>query len=152
MQASAVSHVAICVRDLERSLGFYRDLLGMRVVLDQVQDTTRGNLPHTYKNVHTQRRVVHLRYGEGDTVPFLVMSEHPGDPPDGEPIKLDQVGISHISFTVPDVAALARELLAKGAKICGPPDAFTNPSGPVGSAFFFDPDGILVQFDSGVGG
>ena len=38
MDATGVSHIAICVRDMDKSLGFYRDILGMRVTLDQVQD------------------------------------------------------------------------------------------------------------------
>jgi len=31
-------------------------------------------------------------------------------------------------------------------------DGFTNSQGEVSSIFVFDPDGILVQFDSGSGG
>ena len=79
------------------------------------------------------------------------MTCHPGDQPDGEPIKLDQIGISHISFTVPDVKALAEELVAKGVQLAGPLEGFTNAQGEVSSIFVYDPDGILVQFDSGGG-
>ena len=32
--ATGVSHIAICVADIDRSLGFYRDILGMTVGLD----------------------------------------------------------------------------------------------------------------------
>jgi catechol 2,3-dioxygenase-like lactoylglutathione lyase family enzyme len=150
MSASAMSHVAICVRNVDRSLAFYRDLLGFRVVSDQVQDTTTGGLPHVYKNRHAQRRVVHLSYGEGDVAPRIVMTGHPGDTPDGDPIKLDQVGISHVSFTVANVAELTQELLAKGAQTCGPADAFKDGSGHVSTVFFLDPDGMLVQLDEGL--
>ncbi len=146
-RVASFSHAAICSRDLERSLAFYRDALGFRVVLDQVQDTTRGGLPHVYKSRHASRRTVHLTCGDGDE-PFLVITTHPGDPPDGEPIKLDQVGISHLAFAVDDLEAFTREMLTKGAKTCGPVDAFKNAkTGNVTSVFFFDPDGILVQFD-----
>ena len=93
-----------------------------------------------------------LAYGEGDARPQFVMTEHPGEPPDGEPIKLDQIGISHLSFTVPSVAQLTQQLLAKGYHTAGPPDAFQDQSGRVRTVFFFDPDGILVQFDEGSGG
>ncbi len=34
---NAISHVAIGVRDMERSLRFYRDLLGLEVMSDQTQ-------------------------------------------------------------------------------------------------------------------
>jgi catechol 2,3-dioxygenase-like lactoylglutathione lyase family enzyme len=152
MDATGVSHIAICVRDLDESLKFYRDILGMRVTLDQVQDTTTGGLPHVYKHARRTRRTVHVHYGEGDTKPSLVLTNHPGDQADGEPIKLDQVGISHISFTVTDVKALTEELTSKGVQLAGPMDSFANSQGGVSSIFVYDPDGILVQFDSGGGG
>ena len=40
-------------------------------------------------------------------MPSLTLTSHPGNDPDGEPILLDQVGISHISFGVEDVKGLA---------------------------------------------
>ncbi len=98
MPALGMSHVAFCVRDMEKSLAFYQEALGFRVLQDRRQDTTTGGLPHVYKHRRATRRQVTLAYGEGDARPQLVMTEHPGEPPDGEPIKLDQIGISHLSF------------------------------------------------------
>lgn len=149
IQASALSHVAICVRNLERSLQFYRDLLGFQVTKDELQDTSGGGLPHLYQDRHARRRVVHLRYGEAQSVPFLVLTEHPGETVSGAPIMLDQVGISHVSFTVPNVEEVTRRLLAQGAQTCGPADAFRDAQGHLRTVFFRDPDGILVQFDAG---
>ena len=113
MDASAISHIAICVADLDKSLEFYRDNLGMEVLADRIQDTTTGGLPHVYKHQRNTRRQVNLAYGKGNVKPTLTMTSHPGDNPDGNPIKLDQIGISHISFTVPDVKSLASELFQK---------------------------------------
>ena len=42
MNATGVSHIAICVRDLDVSLQFYCDRLGMSIVSDVIQDTTTG--------------------------------------------------------------------------------------------------------------
>jgi glyoxylase I family protein len=145
-----MSHVAICVRDLERSLRFYRDLLGFQVVKDALQDTRTGGLPHLYRDRHAQRRVVHLQAGVGTSIPVLVITEHPGETVGGAPIMLDQVGISHLSFTVPSVDDLTKRLLAQGAETCGPPDAFKDAQGRLRTVFFRDPDGILVQFDEGL--
>jgi catechol 2,3-dioxygenase-like lactoylglutathione lyase family enzyme len=137
---------------MEKSLAFYQEALGFRVLQDRRQDTTSGGLPHVYKHRCATRRQVTLVHGEGDARPQLVMTEHPGEPPDGEPIKLGQIGISHVSFTVPSVARLTQQLLAKGYHTAGPPDAFQDQSGCVRTVLFCDPDGIPVQFDEGSGG
>ena len=34
MDAIGISHIALCVRDMDKSLEFYRDILGMRVTAD----------------------------------------------------------------------------------------------------------------------
>ena len=60
MDASAISHIAICVQDLDKSLEFYRDILGMEVQADRMQDTTTGGLPHVYKHSRNNRRQVRL--------------------------------------------------------------------------------------------
>src|SRR2546430_14819287 len=126
MPTLGMSHVAFCVRDMAKSLAFYQEALGFWVLTDRMQETTTGGLPHVYKHRRATQRQVTLAYGEGDACPQLVMTEHPGEPPDGEPIKLDQIGISHVSFTVPSVAQLTQQLLAKGYKTSGPPDAFNS--------------------------
>jgi len=147
MEATGISHIAVCVRDMDKTLAFYRDILGMKIAKDEIEDTSTGGLTHTYKHHRSTRRTVHIGWG-GE--PFLVMTSHPGDQADGEPIKLDQVGVSHLSFTVKNLRALADELVAKGVEIAGGLEAFADAQGNVRTFFAFDPDGILVQFDSGI--
>ena len=149
MEATGVSHIALCVRDMEKSLAFYRDILKMQVTLDQVQDTTKGGLPHVYGHARKTRRTVHVRSGDDDTIPSLVLTTHPGEEADGGPIKLDQIGISHVSFSVKDLKGLAEELQSSGVKLASPMEAFMDAQGDVSSIFVYDPDGILVQFDRG---
>ena len=112
--------------------------------------STRG--AHT--KLQTQRRVrrwVSLAYSQGAT-PTLTLTSHPGEEPDGRPIQLDQVGITHISFGVHNVKALADDLTAKGYELAGPAESFTNATGEMRSIYVFDPDGILVQFNNPDGG
>jgi glyoxylase I family protein len=146
---SAISHVGLCVRDLERSLRFYRDIVGLRVTKDEAQDVSGGFSPHLYHDRHARRRIVYLRYGDGNSVPFLALTEHPGDTITGTPIKTDQLGISHVAFTVPNVEEMTRRLLDHGVQPCGPTDAYRDAKGRIKTVYFFDPDGILVQFDEG---
>lgn len=147
MEATCVTHIGICVRDMDRSLAFYRDILGMTVVGDRMTDPTEGGRLHNYLRRRQARRWVSLAYGDGAT-PTLTLTSHPGDDPDGQPIKLDEVGISHISFGVADVKGLTQELLDRGVELAGPIESFTGPDGEIRSIYVQDPDGILVQFNT----
>ncbi len=149
MQASAISHIAICTRDMDKSLAFYRDALGMKVLFDGYTDPTEGGRLHNYQQARQSRRRVSLSFGAGQK-PTLTITSHPGEDIVGTPLKLDQMGITHFSFTVPDTEALLEELLAKGVPLGGPRTAFTNAQRRIRSFYVYDPDGIIVQFDSGL--
>lgn len=152
MDAIGMSHIAICVRDMDKSLAFYRDILGMRVTFDGPTDPTEGGRPHNYKHARKTRRRVSLSCGDGAAIPSLTLTSHPGEEPDGSPILLDQVGITHFSISVADVNALAEELISKGVEPAGPRESFINAEGKFRYIYVRDPDGILIQFDGGGGG
>ncbi len=149
MEASAVSHIAICTRDMEKSLAFYRDMLDMRVLFDGYTDPTEGGRLHNYQQARQSRRRVSLSFGAGKK-PTLTITSHPGEAIAGTPLKLDQMGITHFSFTVPNAEGLLEELVAKGAQLGGPRASFTNAQGRIRSFYVYDPDGIIIQFDSGL--
>lgn len=149
MEASAISHIAICTRNMEKALAFYRDMLGMQVLFDGFTDPTEGGRLHNYQQARQSRRRVSLRFGAGKK-PTLTITSHPGEDIAGAALKLDQMGITHFSFTVPDTEALLEELLAKGAQLGGPRESFINGQGRVRSFYVYDPDGIIIQFDSGL--
>ncbi len=155
MRAKGVSHIAVCVADLDRSLHFYRDLLGLMVRLHTTQDMARrpgAESAEMYRMPRESRTVANVWFDDPDTTqPFLVLTSHPGSQVDGVPIKLDQIGISHISFEVEDVRACAEELMARGVPLAGTLDDFTDEEGVMRTFFVYDPDGILVQFDQGPG-
>ena len=151
MKAKGVSHIAVCVADLERSLHFYRDLLGLTVRLHTTQQMARrpgAESAEMYQKPRESRTVANVYFDDPDTSqPFLVLTSHPSDQVGGEPIKLDQIGISHISFGVENVRAYAEELVARGVSLAGTMADFTDDQGVMRTFFVYDPDGILVQFD-----
>ena len=151
MDATCVTHVGVCVRDMAESLKFYRDALGMKVVGEKITDITEGGTQtarlDNYSLERNTRHWVSLSYG-ADLTPTLTLTSHPGEKADGKPILLDQVGISHISFGVADVAALADELEAKGYELAGSRESYTDSTGEIRSIYVRDPDGILVQFNT----
>ena len=145
MQTTGVSHIALGVRDMDRSLAFYRDLLGFEVVRDEVQATSGTVLPALYKEPHDHRRVATLYWEKARGAAFLVLSEHSNT--SGEAIKLDQIGIHHVGFWVDDLASVCEELKVRGVHFVVPPTVTHTADGTFHSAFFVDPDGILLQLD-----
>lgn len=148
---NAISHVAIGVRDMERSLRFYRDLLGCEARYDAMEPI--GKMRSLYTNPEKgERRAVHLHYGSGAGGGFLVLTEMPGGAP-GKAIKLDEVGVSHFSWWVDDLRAIHARLKAAGVKILVPPietDAAGYgewPGRKYLTCLFEDPDGIILQLD-----
>jgi catechol 2,3-dioxygenase-like lactoylglutathione lyase family enzyme len=147
----AVSHIAIGVRDMDKSLHFYRDLLGLKVSLDTMENI--GGLKTLFANPQKgKRRAVYMRYEDGPHASFIVLSQNPGETP-GEAIKLDQVGVHHFAFWVDDLRERVEKLKAAGVPILVPPMesdtiAYGEPAGKrVLTSLFQDPDGIIVQFD-----
>jgi catechol 2,3-dioxygenase-like lactoylglutathione lyase family enzyme len=151
MQAQGVAHIAICVSDLDQSLAFYRDLLGMTVKLHTTQAMAmRPGASSTamYNTPHLSRTVANVGFDDpGISGPFLVLTSHPGDPVSGSPIKLDQIGISHLSFIVDDLGQVADALIAKGVQIAGELKDFCDEQGKMRTFFVHDPDHILVPFE-----
>ena len=153
MEIHAVSHIAIGVRDMEKALVFYRDVLGMRVTLD-----TPEELPSIGGGAPMKRRGVYLRWGEGPHASFVVLDEQLSTPPFGEPAKLFQVGVHHVSFWVDDVGAYLERAREAGFEVVVPAaDGDTlaygeAPGGVVRTAFLSDADGNYVQLDERVGG
>ena len=98
MEATCVTHVGVCVKDMEESLKFYRDALGMKVIGEKLTDITEGGTQiarlDNYALERNTRHWVSLAYGEGLT-PTLTLTSHPGEKSDGGPILLD-LSLIHI--------------------------------------------------------
>lgn len=144
MQIRGLSHVNVGVSDMEASLTFYRDLLGLRVAGDASDENPSGIFANP-------RHAVYLRWEDGPHASFLVLAEN--QPISGEPLSVNQVGITHFSFWVEDLEETFATLQAAGVPIVTPPticDSATYgepPGGQVKTTIFKDPDGALVQLD-----
>ncbi|SRR5579875_2040280 len=127
-----LSHVGLTVRNLERSLEFYRDVAGMNVgAIVEGENRQSGN--------PVRMRMIHLASGSF----LLQLIEY--NPP-GKTLELQQnnIGCTHISFYVPDVDAKYAEIKARGdVKITTP----INQMGKQLRGFYTeDPDGLPVEF------
>ena len=150
MGIQAVSHIAVGVRDMEVALGFYRDVLGLRVTADKIEEFSQGpGLPPA------KRRACYLRWVDGPHASFIVLDQQITNEITGEPAALFQMGVHHFAFWVDDLAGMMERVRAAGVIVLmggDGPGADTEmygepPGGRVKSVFLRDPEGNYVQLD-----
>jgi catechol 2,3-dioxygenase-like lactoylglutathione lyase family enzyme len=151
MAVRNVSHIAIGVRDIARSLPFWTEVVGLHVSLDAEEEFTIGGEV-------IRRRGVYLREREGPDEPFVVLDQQLTQIADGESKRLFEIGVHHFGFWVDDIDAIAERARAAGVVIVTEPSergvdttAYGEPPGGfVRGMFVRDPDGNVVQFDQRV--
>ena len=151
MSVKNVSHIAIGVRDMDRSLPFWTEVVGLHVSLDADEDFTIGGET-------IRRRAVYLRERDGPDEPFVVLDQQLTKVASGGPKPLFEIGVHHIGFWVDDIDAIAERARAAGVAIIVAPsergaDTATYgepPGGFVRGMFVRDPEGNVVQFDQRV--
>jgi len=156
MTPRSMSHVALCVRDFDRSMHFYRDLLGLEVSQEGTNTEAGEYQQGIYERINRKLRFAILRagkanpgpFGMGEDVPVIALIAPAEAPPTGTSIKVDQIGISHIGFWVKGLDAVYEDLKSKGITFAAPPHVLgKTKAGVIRSAFAEDPDGILIQID-----
>ena len=135
-------HVGVTVRDLDRSLAFYRDLLGLEVL----RRRDRFKAQHVQRLVGlpgAELSVAMLAVPGGAKIELVQYHE-----PEGADIiaaPCDRGGV-HFALLVNDIHALKAALEAKGVAFVSEPQC--APSGPVQGTYFVycrDPDGAIVE-------
>lgn len=146
----AISHVAIGVSDMQRSLPFYRDLLGLKVSLD-TEETIKFS-SKSGEPAEVKRHAIYMRWEDGPHATFIVLSQnHPVST--GHPLRLNEVGIHHFSFWVDNLRERVEKLKAAGVAFVVEPsesagEAYGEPhERRVLTTIFKDPDDTLIQFD-----
>jgi catechol 2,3-dioxygenase-like lactoylglutathione lyase family enzyme len=138
-----IHHAGLTVRDLDRSIAFYRDALGMEAAMD-VQERRGGYWGRIVGYADVDVRFVHLALPGDDRRLELVEYRNPrarGDA--GEP---RDVGVTHVCLLVDDVAALAERLEAAGADLYSQPVTVTEGPNAGGIGLYLrDPDGITLE-------
>lgn len=121
-----LSYVGIQVRDMDVSIAFYRDVLGMTVRRRERVPETEGEWAELQSDGSPQTLELNW-YPEGS--PYFQGPYRNGD-------ELD-----HVAFACDDVGSAYRELLERGARPGVPPFR----EGGTILAFVQDPDGIWIE-------
>jgi catechol 2,3-dioxygenase-like lactoylglutathione lyase family enzyme len=140
LYGARVSHLGICVSDLETSLAFYRDALGFEYASELSVD---GEAPATLLRLpDVSLRAIYLR--RDGFVIELLHYDAPGSEGDGRPRAMNALGLTHLSLRVPDLSAALAGLEARGVNILWDTRIEFEAAGAK-AVFVTDPDGTLIE-------
>lgn len=138
---TAARHTGIVVRDLERSLKFYKDTLGLKI---WKRATEKGQYIDTVVGIaEVVVEWVKLQVEDGYLIEILQYKSHPSrNTPSGN-FAANKIGCSHIAFTTSDIDKLYEALCANGYECNNHP--INSPDGLARVMYCYDPDGIIVE-------
>ena len=147
MAISEIHHVGLSVADLERSVAFYRDILGFRKTLDM--PLKGSNLERLLKlRPGTKARSIIMQAGRAITGEVeLIAFDPPSERPSG-PKRPGDPGVFMLSFEVKDetLAAVHERLRQNGIRFIAEPLDLPLPGyGAIKALSFEDPDGIIIE-------
>ena len=134
-----IHHTAISTADLERSIAFYRDLLGFETVMDWSWPEGTANMNATHDLEETAGRVVLLK--AGNAMLELFQFETPTPKPVDPDRPLSDHGITHFCIDVDDIDLEYERLKAGGMRFHCPPVDY----GTVKTTYGRDPDGNVIE-------
>jgi catechol 2,3-dioxygenase-like lactoylglutathione lyase family enzyme len=146
MHVRRFTHLGICVSDLDRSLRFYRDVLGCKEVgrlemTGGLADTLNGMEGVTVRAIYLERDGWRLE---------LIEFPEPGWIGPRAPRPMNQVGLTHLSLRVDDLDAVCAQLEAAGGGLL-PATRIGRPGARTRVIMAHDPDGLRLELIQGPG-
>tara|TARA_B110001454_G_scaffold212657_1_gene229709 strand:+ start:300 stop:737 length:438 start_codon:yes stop_codon:yes gene_type:complete len=133
-----VRHIGIVVSNMKKSLEFYHELLGLKIIRDMNEKGDYLNNMLSLKDVEV--RTVKLSANDQITlVELLEFQSHNDD----QIRNFYTIGTSHLAFTVDNLQKTYEYLLKNNVKFTSPPQL--PPDGYAKVTFCEDPDGTPIE-------
>ncbi len=135
-----IDHTSFTVSDMERSICFYRDIMGMKVDWDSAEEGVRfkgAEADRVTGCPGTEQRLVFLTVG-GSRIELVQYT------PTGKALldnKASDTGSAHVCFKTDNVQGFYQKLLENGVRTHCPPQHI----GFGWVMYFRDPDGIILE-------
>ena len=123
MISSGVDRIFVSVRDMDESLAFYRDWVGMEVVAEQHLDSEK--IRHLWNlNSGIQARAVFLKNEEQPTMLELIEFQPPSKRAIRQGARHWDYGFYDTGFMVKDLDKTYQDLIGKGFTFVSPPISY----------------------------
>ncbi len=133
-------HASITVSNLERSVAFYRDILGLELLYTRESSGEGLSKGVGVENAHLKIAILRVRDD------FLELIEYVTPKCVPKALRPCDIGSMHVAFQVEDIEGMARKLNNHGYHFNAPPRHITE--GPMKGwvwAYFKDPDGAQLE-------
>lgn len=137
---TGIAHVSFTVSDLERSLQFYRDLLGFRV---EIEVERSGPDVEGITGIRGSKLKIGFLTLDGFTLELIQYVSPVGEKLD---LRTNNVGCAHVAFHVKDIEKTYNFLSVKGVRFKSRPNE--SKAGPFAGGkvvYLIDPDGITLE-------
>lgn len=147
-----IAHIGLTVRDLDRSVEFYRDILGLDYKgFMYMEGESTDRLFHG-KNI--KAKIAYLSPKSCEACPDVELIEFErGEVEVGKP-SLFKTSISELCFGVEDIEAFYNMLIGEGVEVMSPVQAFDSSDYGFGKSkafYFYDPDGNILEAIESIG-
>lgn len=144
MKLTSVAHTGFTVSNLDRSLAFYRDLLGMQLVM--MRDTTEEYVSKVtgFPNAHIKIALLKIAPDDSHLLELLQYVSHPGETTDRA---TNRPGNGHLAIRVDDLQAWYQRLSAAGVEFrsSGPVPVSAGVNAGAQAVYMRDPDGFTIE-------
>ena len=144
MEVEWMNHTGFVVSDMDRSLEFYQDLLGLKQERNQILkgEFISGLVGYPDARLH----IVYLGTGDLRHSVELIQYLNPAGTPAAMPER-HQVGASYLGVIVDDLDAFYAELSSRGVRFVSPPAIRPGAVYPMASkgCYMQDPDGNWLE-------
>lgn len=134
-------HVGIVTSNLNRSIKFYRDILGFKII--KKMDETGSNLSKVMGLKNVKVTTVKMKPQQGDSMVELLYWNNPKSKKKINCSKLNYFGLTHYAMTVKNIDKLYNALKKKGVKFINEP--LISEDKNVKLAFCKSPDGVFIE-------
>ena len=143
-QVLAADHTGITVSNLERSVAFWRDVLGFEFSHSARQ---AGERPEQITGVKgADLKLAVLKTPTGHKIELLEYSA-PADRKKSFDLRPCDLGHVHVALTVDDLDGVLEKIAASGWKAAGEPQGLTHgPNAGKRVVYVRDPDGTTIEF------
>jgi catechol 2,3-dioxygenase-like lactoylglutathione lyase family enzyme len=140
---TGVRHTGVTVSNMERSLEFYRDRLGMTVVAQQLGTAEYLSTITRFQNVQIKFALLKVEGRSDHILELLEYVSHPGEPHDPA---TNRPGNGHLCFEVDDLWEMYERLRSQGVRFKSEPVPITAGINTGAHAvYLWDPDGFTLE-------